>query len=266
MLGAGLLLGVGVMHLLVDGVLEFDTASIEEETNGYPFTFATFLFGIIFMMGMQMVTAYALSDALTEETHTAPSSNHFTLDEQPHKAKTGLSISKIISFEASIVLHSVIIGFGFGVTNGEDIPALVALLIALLFHQFFEGMSIGIIVIEAELMENLKLDVTFKYGLLALFVLSTPIGIVIGILTEATTDGDMISSIFNCFAAGLLMYGVLVEVVASEMAVQPTTKNGMWVKAQRYGAFVLGCLSMSVLAVWASRAERVCFERKGMRA
>jgi zinc transporter ZupT len=46
--------------------------------------------------------------------------------------------SSVALLEAGIAIHSVIIGFALGVSSGSE---FIALLIALCFHQFFEGMS-----------------------------------------------------------------------------------------------------------------------------
>ena len=59
--------------------------------------------------------------------------------------------SKLVIFEASIALHSVIIGFNLGVLDENSLSTIKALMIALAFHQFFEGFSLGTIISELDL-------------------------------------------------------------------------------------------------------------------
>jgi zinc transporter ZupT len=50
---------------------------------------------------------------------------------------------KLIIFEFSVALHSVIIGFNLGILTTADLPEIKILMVALGFHQFFEGFSLG---------------------------------------------------------------------------------------------------------------------------
>jgi zinc transporter 1/2/3 len=46
--------------------------------------------------------------------------------------------------EISVSIHSFIIGIALGSSAGaENVPSLQALLIAICFHQFFEGLGLG---------------------------------------------------------------------------------------------------------------------------
>lgn len=90
------------------------------------------------------------------------------------------------SLEIGIMVHSVIIGLcsfldswsycNIGVSLGVASEEFVSLLIALCFHQFFEGLGLGAMIAR----------VNFKYcGLAYLnglaFALTTPVGVAIGI-------------------------------------------------------------------------------------
>ena len=52
---------------------------------------------------------------------------------------------KIGIFECSVALHSIIIGFDLGSLGAEDISTITSLMIALAFHQYFEGFALGTI-------------------------------------------------------------------------------------------------------------------------
>jgi zinc transporter 1/2/3 len=46
--------------------------------------------------------------------------------------------------EISVAVHSIIIGIALGSAAGaEELPSMEAYLIAICFHQFFEGMALG---------------------------------------------------------------------------------------------------------------------------
>ena len=76
--------------------------------------------------------------------------------------------------ELSILIHSVLIGFDLGLqTKSQWVP----LVIAITFHQFFEGFAVGQIVLDA------KFGFWKKFAMTAFYSLTTSVGIVIGICT-----------------------------------------------------------------------------------
>lgn len=120
--------------------------------------------------------------------------------------------------EGALAAHSVIIGLSLGTASTAD---LYALLPALSFHQFFEGLAMGSRVVEAEvpmLTEvRLSLSVCFNTSalltnpplrcssaqslltnlqaiLVVVYSFSAPIGIAIGVGTFSTFDGDAVTA------------------------------------------------------------------------
>lgn len=85
----------------------------------------------------------------------------------------GKYLSTVI-LEAGILFHSIIIGLSLGVT--ADLDTFKTLLIAICFHQFFEGLALGALIAKL----NQKSIVKFLVmGLI--YPLTTPIGMSIGI-------------------------------------------------------------------------------------
>jgi zinc transporter 1/2/3 len=80
---------------------------------------------------------------------------------------------KAYMIESSIAVHSVLVGLGLGVLT--EIPEIQALLIALCFHQFFEGVALGGAVAKANQTK------CFLASLILLFSFSCPAGVAIGI-------------------------------------------------------------------------------------
>jgi zinc transporter ZupT len=168
------------------------------------------------------------------------------------------SVIKSIVLEAAIAIHSVIIGVSLGGAE-EGLPVLLA---AFAFHQVFEGISLG--------SASLQAGYSYKTALIfmAVFALSIPIGIIIGLNVPSTPDGDKMKAFFGCLAAGSLIYTSLVEMVAEDFthfmnshgthshsashSHSQHKKFGNKSKAVvMYFSFVAGLISMTVLAKWA---------------
>lgn len=79
--------------------------------------------------------------------------------------------------EVGVAFHSVIIGVTLGALGGDE---FVPLWIALLFHQFFEGFALGVTVLDA------KFSGKFASMMVCLYGLSTPVGVLIGILIHSS--------------------------------------------------------------------------------
>jgi zinc transporter 1/2/3 len=160
------------------------------------------------------------------------------------------AVGNLLVFESSIALHSVIIGFGLGTQGPNDITAIISLMVALIFHQLFEGLTLGILIAEVQHVDKVGLSDFFMHNLIGLFALGTPVGIVIGICTEETTLGTQVASLGNAFAAGCLVYGGLVEIVSEEME-RKVEGDSLYIKPLMVSALTLGCFCMGVLAIWA---------------
>lgn len=65
----------------------------------------------------------------------------------------------------------------------DELETIKVLMIAFAFHQFFEGLTLGIVMIESTI--NSYYIAAFGF----IFALTMPIGIIIGINTEETQQG-----------------------------------------------------------------------------
>lgn len=216
-----------------------------------------------------------------EHHHHEHSYSHFvSINEQHSHAAIKASI-----MEGAVAVHSVIIGFGFGVLTRSDSGSIRILTSAFAIHQFFEGISLGTVASESGLSNITQ----FKFALI--FGLTFPIGAILGLIIrsfESNTEGEsavLIQGFANAIAAGILLHTALSEMIPEDFshghaeAHHPpgyshahnhppvesndstTQKNGHIVvkiekqtsslKLGMYASLCLGFAIMSILAIWA---------------
>ena len=153
---------------------------------------------------------------------------------------------KLIIFECSVALHSVIIGFNLGILSNDNLPKIKTLMIGLGFHQFFEGFSLGTMIIDIQ-----KLSWNMNILFILAYALTTPIGIVIGILTSNTTTSDYMNGIVNGFAGGFLIYAGLIEILYEEFKKETSSKKvSIQQRPVMCMSMILGAAFMTILAIW----------------
>jgi len=104
--------------------------------------------------------------------------------------------------EVGVTTHSLFVGLAVGVT---DYNTLLVLLVAFVFHQFFEGVALGARVADA------RLSVFNELMMSTVFSIAAPlgIGIGIGVYNSLNTNGEtflMIQGTFDGICAGILLY------------------------------------------------------------
>jgi zinc transporter ZupT len=119
--------------------------------------------------------------------------------------------------EAGILFHSIFIGMALSVATGTS---FVVLLIAISFHQTFEGFALGSRI--ASLIPDLFSPSSAKPWLMCLaYGTTTPIGQAIGLVLHnlydpASTTGLLMVGITNAISSGLLLFAGLVELLAED--------------------------------------------------
>ncbi|KAL9623188.1 MAG: hypothetical protein Q9160_002503 [Pyrenula sp. 1 TL-2023] len=119
--------------------------------------------------------------------------------------------------EAGILFHSVFIGMALSVSTGTP---FIVLLIAISFHQTFEGLALGSRI--AALIPDLFSPSSPRPWLMALaYGTTTPIGQAIGLglhrlYDPASTVGLLMVGITNAISSGLLLFAGLVELLAED--------------------------------------------------
>lgn len=157
---------------------------------------------------------------------------------------------KAYMLEFSIAVHSFIMGFTLGASQSTALTAV--LMIAYGFHQYFEGLSVGLVISDRRL--NFPTWKITTFALLFSAILS--FGIVIGIAVTAGSgsgSGDhesagrlLASGCSNAIAAGMLLYIGFVEMIAEELG-----KHHCEHKNYMILSVLMGGGLMSLLAIWA---------------
>jgi zinc transporter ZupT len=195
-LSAGVLLAVAWLHLLDDA-----QARVQGLTE-YPAVSAAMLLGYLLMATLQ---------ATLQPCHHTPhlaSAGLPLLSPGSAPAKRGEPAQKAVFhvFEASVSLHSILIGLGFGLGDLDD-HELSILGVALCIHQYLEGLTVGMLGRTHGLSRQ---ELRFT---LVLFSLSLPAGVVAGIAARrlyADLDDSLAfrwgSALLNGLAAGTLTH------------------------------------------------------------
>lgn len=119
--------------------------------------------------------------------------------------------------EAGILFHSIFIGMAVSVATGTHFAVL---LIAICFHQTFEGFALGSRI--AALIPALFGPSSPKPWLMALaYGATTPVGQALGILLQGLYDpaskvGLLMVGITNAISSGLLLFAGLVQLIAED--------------------------------------------------
>ncbi len=132
----------------------------------------------------------------------------------------------------SLSIHSFLEGIALGVLNQNK--EIFYMLLAIVFHKWVEAISIGI-----NLSKSI-LDKKLLYLVIIMFSLTTPFGIILGILLEKT--GKIVEAIFLALSAGTFLYISASEVVVEEFSV---SRN----KFQNFIGFILGILLIALITL-----------------
>ncbi|OQR84815.1 Zinc (Zn2)-Iron (Fe2) Permease (ZIP) Family [Achlya hypogyna] len=154
----------------------------------------------------------------------------------------------VLIFEAGVAVHSVIVGVELGVSSGDEFPTLI---VAICFHQFFEGVAVGSSALSAfSDMKTLSLS-AFAYAL------TTPLGVVIGILisssySDTSPTALWVKGTFDAIAGGILVYTGIVELITYHYTINPDFhKKTFTGRGLNYMCLYLGSAAMAIIGKWA---------------
>ncbi|KAL9934499.1 hypothetical protein V8E36_006955 [Tilletia maclaganii] len=278
--GSGVILSTAFVHLLLEAALTFNNACISDLQ--YEATSPAIAMGAIWLMfatdcayhsddgnedfrltrilntaGIIPAGCCGDKDGFEQQTisHDVKSGNQVASQadaeslNNAHRAQGRLAKYEVVSLEAGIIFHSVIIGVSVGSSGGSGWNAF---LIAISFHQFCAGVALAS---RIALLPTTSL--LAKVMMYAAFVLTTPIGVAIGIGVRRTFNGNDRNTLLaigtlNSISAGILIYASLVQIVAGDfiynrsMLKAPSSRSLI-----AFTVFTLGALIMSVLGKWA---------------
>ncbi|KAF7328878.1 Zip-like iron-zinc transporter [Mycena venus] len=133
------------------------------------------------------------------------------------KVGRGRQVVGIIVLELGIMLHSLVIGLTLALTTGGDFTSLLT---AIVFHQLFEGLSLGIRIASLPAPKTHGRD-WFSITLSLLFALTTPVGLAIGMRAFARSAQNLpstllVKGVMSAVSAGMLIYAATVEMIAAD--------------------------------------------------
>ncbi|KAL7793149.1 Zinc/iron permease [Trichoderma ceciliae] len=152
--------------------------------------------------------------------------------------------------EAGILFHSVFIGMAISVATG---PAFVVFLVAISFHQSFEGMALGSRIAAIQFPKG-----SIRPWLMVLaYGTTTPIGQAIGLVLQRKWDpssatGLVVVGITNAISSGLLLYAGLVQLLAEDFLTEKSYRVLRGKKRmQAYFSVVAGAALMAAVGAFA---------------
>ncbi|KAF9924025.1 hypothetical protein BGZ67_009560 [Mortierella alpina] len=189
------------------------------------------------------------NQSLEDQFKTSPDCTFIEAQAHAQEEKRTRLIGTYI-LEFGIALHSVIIGISLGTTLGVE---FVSLLIALLFHQFFEGVALGGRIASLTFARSSMSPWLLSFW----FAISTPVGIAIGISIRSSYDGDsttalIVQGVFDACSAGILLYTALVQLMSTELNANKTFREeSSRHQAVQFAALWLGAAAMAIVGKWA---------------
>lgn len=143
-------------------------------------------------------------DSLTESKPAKPGCSHPHLVPVPGKEINAQFVVAAVCMEFGTTLHSLFVGMDAGVMSDDRLKPL---LIALVFHQLFEGIAVGSRLVDAQF------HISIELIMMLMFSFSAPLGAAVGVICvsaseTALTGGSyvLVASILDSLCGGILVY------------------------------------------------------------
>lgn len=154
----------------------------------------------------------------------------------------------VIIMEGGIIFHSALVGVAVTIAS-ED--GFIALFIAILFHQTFEGIGLGSRI--AGLKDS---SLFFKLSMCTYFTIITPIGMAIGLGVMDSMNSNDPATIWaigtiSALSAGVLMWAGLVEMLAFDWLFGDLSFAPRKRVCFAMAGLVAGMICMSLIGKWA---------------
>lgn len=160
------------------------------------------------------------------------------------------ALLQCLMLEAGILFHSIFIGMALSVATG---PPFAVLLVAISFHQTFEGLALGSRISAL----NFSLGSPQPWLMALAYGTTTPAGQLLGLLLHrmydpASETGLLVVGITNAVSSGLLLFAGLVELLAEDFLSEKSYQTLAGKKRlQACGSVVGGALLMALVGAWA---------------
>ena len=158
-----------------------------------------------------------LADDTTEKKGCELSIISEETDSQQETFCTHFNLTSMVLLVA-LSTHAVFEGIALGLTNSLA-PAL-NIMLALMIHKCAASMSLGISI--SKNFGSTKMDKNRGLTLLIMFALATPLGIIIGLILQDTSE--LVEIIFSSLAGGTFVYIAASEVIVEEFSMPGAQK------------------------------------------
>jgi solute carrier family 39 (zinc transporter), member 1/2/3 len=220
--GTGAILGLALIHMLLPANASLTSPCVPTAFNT-EYTAYAYLFALLAALAMQFLDyvliramnkrqAGVMADSSAQDSLGMSEGSQEALRKKSHEGHVHavlpleVGVQKTVGaymLEFGVAVHSIFIGLAVGVVGDSE---LTALLVALVFHQFFEGLALGSRLAEAHLPSRLQ-----EVVLALIYAVSAPIGIAIGIGVASSLDPNstaflLVQGIFDAICAGILLY------------------------------------------------------------
>ncbi|XP_012847396.1 PREDICTED: fe(2+) transport protein 1-like [Erythranthe guttata] len=270
---SGIILATGFMHVLPDSMEMLSSPCLKENPwHKFPFTgFVAMLSAIVTLMIDSMATSlYSKkhnSGVVKPDSSRKPEElavveagggGHSHFHGHHHGAKLEVQGAQLLRYrviamvlELGIIVHSIVIGLSLGASNNTC--SIKGLIVALCFHQMFEGMGLGGCILQAEYKFIKKAAMAFFFHYKK--IVTTPFGIALGLALASSYKENNPRSLItvgllNASSAGLLIYMALVDLLAADF-MGPKLQGSIKLQIKSYIAVLLGAGAMSLMAKWA---------------
>lgn len=180
-----------------------------------------------------------------------PPTNTFQTSPPVDAAHEQRAVLQCLMLEAGILFHSVFIGMALSVSTGA---AFGVLLVAISFHQTFEGLALGSRIAS---ISSFPPSSPKPWLMSVMYGVTTPVGQAIGLAVHGLYDpesqlGLLMVGIVNAISSGLLLYAGLVQLLAEDFL---TDRSYAELHGRRRleacGAVVGGSMLMALVGAWA---------------
>ncbi|KAI9030742.1 Zinc/iron permease [Phycomyces nitens] len=282
--GTGVISGTAFIHMLPEAFGHFSSPCLSSGWKTYPGYAGVFC--MVASFGLQLIELFAISNmeamakrralaAQTEEESAGVevtdskivpantkgdlsphehSHDGFSTEGHVHSAGFLENDEKMMRnmgtfiLELGILVHSIIIGITVGTTGNHG---FITLLIALVFHQFFEGVALGTRINELEFKGWIKPTIMGAF-----FLIITPFGMAIGVGVHSAFPANSSSfilaqAILDSLSAGILLYSAFISLMSLEINQNVAFRRSSTMnKIISFTSMYAGAALMSVLGTW----------------
>lgn len=249
--GTGVIISTAFVHLLTHAFLMWNNKCItlSYESTGTAITMAGLFLAFLVEYGSSriLIGNTVIQEKTEEASKEGVESNSVSFNNENETIKK-LDLINVLTTEAGILFHSILIGITLVVTADSY---FITLFIVIVFHQFFEGLALGSRVAELQYTSMLH-----KCVMGGAFALITPIGMAIGLGVLEKFNGNNPLTIIalgtlDSLSAGILIWTGIGQWWARDWIHGELRNANMITTITGFVGLIGGLILMSFIGKWA---------------